>query len=172
MEHLELIYKKNRKIIKEKDELKRNLLYIAARNGYYDICEFLLEEGMDPNESQKTKSTPLHGAVFYNQLHIYKLLLEYGARATLENEYGNLAIEESHSDKLFKIINNSLDDKITCLLNNLIAQKIAKRLIIVKYNDMIIGKKILRHESLLPDNIDYIKKNWIVGWQTPNPQSP
>ena len=28
----------------------------------------------------------------------------------------------------------------------------------------IIGKKILRHESLLPENIDYIKKNWVVGW--------
>jgi hypothetical protein len=162
--HLELIYKKNKAILKEKDELKRNLLYIAARNGYYDICEFLLEEGMDPNETQNTKSTPLHGAAFYNQLSICKLLLEYGARGTLENEEGNLAIEESYSDELFKIIHDSLDDKITCLLNKLIAQKIAKRLILVKYNDMIIGKKILRHDILLPDNIDYIKKNWVVGW--------
>ena len=162
--HLELIYKKNKTILKEKDELKRNLLYIAARNGYYDICEFLLEEGMDPNETQNTKSTPLHGAAFYNQLSICKLLLEYGARGTLENEEGNLAIEESYSDELFKIIHDSLDDKITCLLNKLIAQKIAKRLILVKYNDMIIGKKILRHDILLPDNIDYIKKNWVVGW--------
>ena len=73
LKHLELIYKKNKKILKEKDELKRNLLYIAARNGYYDICEFLLEEGMDPNETQKTKSTPLHGAAYYNQLSICKL---------------------------------------------------------------------------------------------------
>ena len=65
---------------------------------------------------------------------------------------------------LYKIIQDSLDDKITCLLNNLIEQKIAKRLILVKYNDMIIGKKVLRHDILLPDNIDYIRKNWVVGW--------
>ena len=44
LKHLELIYKKNKAILKEKDELGRNLIYIAARNGYYDICEFLLEE--------------------------------------------------------------------------------------------------------------------------------
>ena len=55
LKHLELIYKKNKAILKEKDELGRNLIYIASRNGYYDICEFLLEEGMDPNETQKTK---------------------------------------------------------------------------------------------------------------------
>lgn len=164
LDQLESIYKKDRNIIKEKYGLGRNLLYIAARNGYYDICEFLLEEGMDPNETQGSKSTPLHGASFYNHFSICKLLLEYGARATLENSAGNLAIEESYSDQLFKIIHDSLDDKITCLLNNLIAQKIAKRLILVKYNDMIIRKKILRHDSLLPENIDYIKNNWVVGW--------
>ena len=164
LKHLELIYKKNKKILKEKDKLERNLLYIAARNGYSDICEFLLEEGMDPNETQKTNSTPLHGAAFYNQLSVCKLLLEYGARGTLENLSGNLAIEESCSNELFKIIHDSLDDKITCLLNKLIAEKIAKRLILVKYRNMIIGKKILRDDSLLPENIDYIKKNWVVGW--------
>ena len=95
---MESIYKENRNILKEKDELKRNLLYIAARNGYYDICEFLLEEGMDPNETQKNKSTPLHGAAFYNHFSICKLLLEYGARVTLENKDGHLAIEEAYSD--------------------------------------------------------------------------
>ena len=143
LKHLELIYKKNKAILKEKDELGRNLIYIAARNGYYDICEFLLEEGMEPNETQKTKSTPLHGAAYYNQLSVCKFLLEYGERGTLENEGGNLAIEESHSNKLFIIFHDSLDDKITCLLNNLIDKKLAKRLILVKYNDMIIEKKFL-----------------------------
>ena len=40
-----------------------------------NICEFLLEEGIDPNETQGTKSTPLHGAAFYNQDSTVKLLL-------------------------------------------------------------------------------------------------
>ena len=46
-------------ILKDKDELGKNLLYIAARNGFNDICEFLMDEGIiDPNETQKTRSTP------------------------------------------------------------------------------------------------------------------
>ena len=39
-----------------------------------------------------------------------------------------------------------------------------KRLILVKYHNMVIGKKILRNDIFLPDDIDYIRKNWVVGW--------
>ena len=44
--------------------------------------------------------------------------------------------------------------------------KIAKKLILVKYNDLIIGKKILRSDELIPKDIDIneMKKNWEVGW--------
>ena len=163
LENLKKIYEKNKNILKEKDELGRNLLYISARNGFNDICEFLLEEGMDPNETQGTKSTPLHGAAFYNQDSTVKLLLEYGAKTEIKNIDGKTVLEDAYSKKIKEIILNSQKDKITNLLNDLINKKLAKKLILVKYDDQIIGKKIIRNEEMLSSYINN-EKEWEIGW--------
>ena len=55
----------NPEILTYKDPLKRNLLYIAARNGHANICEYLINKGMEINDVQNTGSTPLHGGVYY-----------------------------------------------------------------------------------------------------------
>ena len=163
LENLKKIYEKNKNILKEKDELGRNLLYISARNGFNDICEFLLEEGMDPNETQGTKSTPLHGAAFYNQDSTVKLLLEYGAKTEIKNVDGKTVLEDAYSKKIKEIILNSQKDKITNLLNDLINKKLAKKLILVKYDNQIIGKKIIRNEEMLSSYINN-EKEWEIGW--------
>ena len=163
LENLKKIYEKNKNILKEKDELGRNLLYISARNGFNDICEFLLEEGMDPNETQSTKSTPLHGAAFYNQDSTVKLLLEYGAKTEIKNIDGKTVLEDAYSKKIKEIILNSQKDKITNLLNDLINKKLAKKLILVKYDNQIIGKKIIRNEEMLSSYINN-EKEWEIGW--------
>ena len=62
-----------------KDNLGRSLLYLSARNGYLDICKYLLEKGAKVNETQSTGSTPLHAASYYGNKKIVELLLEYGA---------------------------------------------------------------------------------------------
>ena len=162
-ENLKKIYEKDKNILKEKDELGRNLLYISARNGFNDICEFLLEEGMDPNETQGTKSTPLHGAAFYNQDSTVKLLLEYGAKTEIKNIDGKTVLEDAYSKKIKEIILNSQKDKITNLLNDLINKKLAKKLILVKYDNQIIGKKIIRNEEMLSSYINN-EKEWEIGW--------
>ena len=163
LENLKKIYEKNKNILKEKDELGRNLLYISARIGFNDICEFLLEEGMDPNETQGTKSTPLHGAAFYNQDSTVKLLLEYGAKTEIKNIDGKTVLEDAYSKKIKEIILNSQKDKITNLLNDLINKKLAKKLILVKYDNQIIGKKIIRNEEMLSSYINN-EKEWEIGW--------
>ena len=163
LENLKKIYEKNKNILKEKDELGRNLLYISARNGFNDICEFLLEEGMDPNETQGTKSTPLHGAAFYNQDSTVKLLLEYGAKTEIKNIDGKTVLEDAYSKKIKEIILNSQKDKITNLLNDLINKKLAKKLILVKYDNQIIGKKIIRNEEMLSSYVNN-EKEWEIGW--------
>ena len=163
LENLKKIYEKNKNILKEKDELGRNLLYISARNGFNDICEFLLEEGMDPNETQGTKSTPLHGAAFYNQDSTIKLLLEYGAKTEIKNIDGKTVLEDAYSKKIKEIILNSQKDNITNLLNDLINKKLAKKLILVKYDNQIIGKKIIRNEEMLSSYINN-EKEWEIGW--------
>ena len=163
LENLKKIYEKDKNILKEKDELGRNLLYISARNGFNDICEFLLEEGMDPNETQGTKSTPLHGAAFYNQDSTVKLLLEYGAKTEIKNVDGKTVLEDAYSKKIKEIILNSQKDKITNLLNDLINKKLAKKLILVKYDNQIIGKKIIRNEEMISSYINN-EKEWEIGW--------
>ena len=165
LENLKKLYDNDNLILKEKDYLGRNLLYIAARNGYKDICQFLLEEGMDPNEIQSSGSTPLHGASFYNQYDTVKLLLDYGSKTDLKNFNGNSALEDSTVTIIKKIISDCENDKITCLLNKLLDKKLARKLIVVKYEDKIIGKKIIRNNDNLPNDLDnYIKTNWEIGW--------
>ena len=65
----------NPDILNYKDPLKRNLLYIAARNGHTDICEYLINKGIEINDIQNTGSPPLHGAVYYGQTKVVQLLL-------------------------------------------------------------------------------------------------
>ena len=72
-------------LLEFKDPLGRNLLYIAARNGHMGICEYLINKGINVNEVQKTGSTALHGAVYYGQINVVKILLNYGAKTNIKN---------------------------------------------------------------------------------------
>ena len=165
LQSLKKLYNIDNSILKDKDELGRNLLYIAARNGFNDICEFLMEEGIiDPNETQKTKSTPLHGAAYYGQISTVDLLLNYGAKTKVKNAGGNTPIEETSSGKIKDYILSSEQDKITSFFHSLLEKGLAQKLILVKYNSFIIGKKIIRNEQFLPPNISEIKSDWVVGW--------
>ena len=159
------LYTKDKNILKEKDELGRNLLYIAARNGFNDICEFLLEEGIiDPNDTQNSKSTPLHGAAFYEQVSTVELLLNYGALTTIKNVDGKTALEDTHSEKIKEYILGNRKDKITSFFHSLLEKGLAQKLILVKYNSYIIGKKIIRNEKYLPTNFSELNNTWTVGW--------
>ena len=73
--------------------LGRTLLYLAARNGYSN--EYLLRKGAKVNEKQNTGSTPLHGASFYGNELVVKLLLQYGAQTDIKNIYSNYPENES-----------------------------------------------------------------------------
>ena len=55
----------NKNLLNIKDDLKRSLLYLSTRNGYFDLTEYLLKKGININEIQKDVSTALHGAAFY-----------------------------------------------------------------------------------------------------------
>ena len=160
LETLKKLVYKNKRILLEKDDLERSLLYLAARNGFFNICEFLLKNGMNINEPQKDGSTPLHGAAFYNQEIIVQLLLEYGAKTNIKNKFNALPSDDACSISIKNNILNSQTYQISILSSYLINKKLAKKLILVKYNNKIIGKKIMRSENMLPSNINYIKNNW------------
>lgn len=49
-------------LLSSRDKYGRSLLYLAVRIGYDDICRFLLDKGINVNETQSCGSTALHGA--------------------------------------------------------------------------------------------------------------
>ena len=166
LENLKSLYEQDNNIILDKDEKNRNLLYLAAKSGFYEICEFLLEKGMDPNDTQINESTPLHAAAFYDHFNVVKLLLEYGAKTKIKNEYDHTPFDEGYSQKIRETILNNDKNIINKFFLDLEEKKLAKKLILVKYNNHVIGKKILRSEEKLPPNIKrYSSKlgSW-VAW--------
>lgn len=54
-------------------------LHTAARNGYIEIVQILLESGADPNAVNRYQNTPLHEAAFFGQVEVARLLLDAGA---------------------------------------------------------------------------------------------
>ena len=160
----------NPEILKYKDPLKRNLLYIAARNGHADICEYLINKGIEINEIQNTGSTALHGAVYYGQAKVVQLLLNYGAKTNIRNKYNHLPIDEAGTAEIKNLLLESEKDPIVKLFNSLTSKNIAKSLIPVSYKNKNIGKKITCKLINLPNkyNQGEVDKNWIPAWHGTN----
>lgn len=165
LNNLQRLIKNNKSLLYEKDAWGRTLLYLAARNGYYNIVEYLLKNGSNVNEAQNnTGSTALHGAAFYEQEIIVQLLLEYGANTKIKNKEGALPSDDAFTISIKDNILNTEKDEISIFCNDLISKGFARKLELVKYNDEIIGKRILRSEKKLPNDFDYINRNWSTAW--------
>ena len=165
LDNLSKLIRNNKYLVHEKDPLGRTLLYQAARNGYYNMVEYLLKQGSNINETQNNiGSTALHGAAFYEQEIIVQLLLEYGADTKIKNKEGALPSKDAFTISIKNNILNAEKDEITKFCNELIEKGLARKLEIVKYNGEIIGKKILRSDKKFPKDFDYISKNWTPAW--------
>ena len=155
-------------LLSSRDKYGRSLLYLAARNGYDDICRFLLDKGINVNETQSCGSTALHGASYYGNENVIDLLLAYGADPNIKNKYGHLAADEAYKELIKETILNSKDDKIYILSNKLINENLAKNIILIKNNGEVVGKKIMRAQRFLPKNLREIKHNWLPVWHGTN----
>ncbi|CAF1167872.1 unnamed protein product [Rotaria sordida] len=153
--------RKNHSLLNEKDEYGRTLLYLAARNGYYDICNFLLRSGCKVNETQKDGSTALHGAAFYGHQSIVQLLLEYEANPSIINKFGHSPQDEASGKTINDYIMSKTHDKINSLLNRLKSDGLAKNFVVTKHDGRIIGKKILRN---LDYSSAYSTNFWTLAW--------
>lgn len=152
-----------------KDPLKRSLLYIAARNGHVKVCEYLINKGLEINDIQGTGSTPLHGAVYYGQIEVVKLLLNYGAKTNIKNEYNHFPIDEAWTEEMKNLLKEHEQDPIVNLYNSLVTKNIAKSLVPITKNGSPIAKKIICKLNNLQenDNINEINK-WIPAWHGTN----
>ena len=161
-EELKFLIEKNPSIIYMKDNLGRSLLYLSARNGYLDICKYLLEKGAKVNETQSTGSTPLHAASYYGNKKIVELLLEYGADTKIKNKYNNLPENETKICSIADHREKYDYDIITLLFNSLIKNKLSDGIKLLDINGNIIGKKIIRKKNLI--NLSNINDGWISCW--------
>ena len=59
------------------EEAGNSALHLASANGYKEIVEYLLDNGAEINQLNKSKNTPLHWAALLGQLDIVKLLCEW-----------------------------------------------------------------------------------------------
>ena len=157
-------------LLEFKDPLERNLLYIAARNGHVSICEYLINKGMNVNEVQKTGSTALHGAAYYGQINVIKVLLNYGAKTNIKNNFGHLPIDEAMTEEIKTILKESEEDKVLKLYRSLLSKNIASQLIPINHNGNIIGKKIMCKLINLPKQYESLKieKDWVSAWHGTN----
>jgi len=162
--HLKNLIDKNPSLVHKKDKLNRSLLYLAARNGYLTICNYLIQKGADLNETQSTGSTPLHAASFYRNELIVQLLLNYGANAKLKNMFNHIASYEGPQSQ--EIITSKKYDLIDNIFEKLKANNLSDSLQNLPYNGKIIAKKIIK--NLNYSNMSDIMNKWITCWHGTN----
>ena len=79
--------------IDEKNHKGYSALMLAAYNGQFEACEYLLIHGADPNSVDTSGSTILMGAAFKGHFEIVKLLVNHGADVDAENPKGQTALQ-------------------------------------------------------------------------------
>ena len=77
LEEIKAILKNNNDLLYSKDNMGRTIFYIAARNGYYNLCKYLLNKGAFIEDSQQFGSTPQQSALFYGHVKISQLINEF-----------------------------------------------------------------------------------------------
>ena len=146
-----------------KDDLKRSLLYLSARNGYFNLTEFLIKKGANINDVQKDGSTALHGAAFYGQELIVQLLIEYGIDIKIKNRFGHTAADEAKTPFIKELILNSQEDRIMNLFHNLYSEGLVSNIVIIKKKDIVVAKKLICSNNSKND-FSFINKNWVPVW--------
>ena len=160
----------NQNLLYFKDPLKRSLLYIAARNGHSNICVYLINKGLNVNDIQSSGSTPLHGAAYYGQINVVKILMVYGAQTNIKNKYGHLAKDEAKSKEIQDLLKENEKDPIERLYKSLIQKNLVNELIPLSINGKIVAKKILCKLNNLPKKYksEDIDNSWITAWHGTN----
>ena len=86
--------------IKREDASGRTLLYLAARSGFYDTCEYLLQRGARNVSCGEARSTPLHAAAFFGHSMLCMLVIEHGASIKYKNAFGNSPVDEAMTPEI------------------------------------------------------------------------
>ena len=161
---LKYLIDNNKNLLFQKDSFKRSLLYLAARNGYYEVSEYLIKKGINVNEVQQDGSTALHGAAFYGHENVVQLLIENGIDTKIKNRFGTTADEEAKTTHIRELILHSNKDLIMDLFHKLYNKGLVSNIIPIKKKGEIIAQKLICSQSILPSNWSSIYKYWVPAW--------
>ena len=82
---------------------RETALHIAARLRHTDILQMLIDSGADLNKKDKQDGwTPLHAAVYHQQLESIKTLIAAGAKLNVKNKYGRTPLAMAKRNMLSK----------------------------------------------------------------------
>ncbi|XP_076297202.1 uncharacterized protein LOC143217178 isoform X2 [Lasioglossum baleicum] len=71
-------------------------LHYAARNGHYEVCKTLLENGAKVSAQTRCgRATPLHRAAMQGHVDVVQLLLQSGANADIKDADGYTALHKA-----------------------------------------------------------------------------
>ena len=158
---------KNSSLASTTDEHQHSLLYVAARAGFYDTTEALLEMGVPVNEKQVDGSTALHAASFYRQQPVVELLLRHGADPTITNKWGNFPADEASSE-IKQIILSYKEDRISQIVSSLVGKGLAFLVRLINHKGAIVAKEVLRNRNVIDprtrQELDSIISNWKSVW--------
>lgn len=97
--------------IDDMSEKGNTVLYLACRNGHFLLAKWLLDAGASINKRQKeTKSTPLHGAVFYDRFDVVELLIAYGGDMNIRNSINETPFDNAQSEQMKNLLQKYRDD--------------------------------------------------------------
>lgn len=108
------------------DSKGTSILYHACRYGHYNVAKWLLEKGANINACmvEAPRSTALHTAKYHGYLPIVELLLEYGADASIKNDFKVTAIDEQIEQTVDQTTANKINELLYAYRENLKEKKL------------------------------------------------
>ena len=144
LNNLKKLYKENKFILAQKDNTKRTLLHYSVIGGNYEISEFLLKNGINYDEPDGGKHHCPATALNYADKKHRELLTKYGAKIERYNcvhDLGGINLIKSNDINI-----------IDSLYEVLLKKNIVEKMIDIKKNDKVIGKKLIRSKNLLKED--------------------
>ncbi len=138
---------RNASLINAVDDCNCTPMYLAARGGFKDIVELLIQKGADLNKKQNINSTPLHAAAYFSQSDVVRMLLVYGADPTRKNNYGNTPYDEAsvNARKIFDVFHK----EPVKLAEEYFFHTTSQKMKCIYIPGKLIGYEIFRSMSLL-----------------------
>ena len=148
LNNLKKIYEENKLILAQKDNTKRTLLHYSVIGRNYEISEFLLKKGInydEPDFGLNCRGGTPATALYYADEKHRELLNKFGSKIIYYNSENNSRINLRGINSIESNDINIIDS----LYEDLLKKQLVEKMIDIKKNDEVIGKKLVRSKNLI-----------------------